>query len=79
MAMKKIALIALCIFITGCGLQRFQNAINRRSAELEKIGYEMELIIPQIIDENALSSIWTTLQREFTYSLSPQLRHRKFG
>jgi len=68
--MKKIALIALCIFITGCGLQRFQNALNRRSAELEKIGDEMELIIPQIIDEIAcksdkkvhfLSELWSSV------------------
>ncbi|MBW4633772.1 MAG: hypothetical protein KME30_18295 [Iphinoe sp. HA4291-MV1] len=29
----------------------------------------------EIIDETAFGSIWQTLQQEFTYSLSPQLRH----
>ncbi|MGK7878465.1 MAG: hypothetical protein AB4426_35740 [Xenococcaceae cyanobacterium] len=29
----------------------------------------------EIIDETAFSSIWETLQQEFTYSLSPQFRH----
>lgn len=29
----------------------------------------------EIIDETAFSSIWQTLQQEFTYSLSPQFRH----
>ncbi|NEP60070.1 MAG: AAA+ family ATPase [Symploca sp. SIO2G7] len=29
----------------------------------------------EVIDESAFSSIWQTLQQEFTHSLSPQLRH----
>lgn len=29
----------------------------------------------EIIDETAFNSIWQTLQEEFIYSLSPQLRH----